>query len=174
MPVKLLRNLLLKTFLGRLYKTIKSGIDYIKDYEFISDTLYSDAFKLVLKEYLNVDIRKDWLGRLYGVINPNINENGQFDFTKTIIEIDDENTNNNEYIKHWTYKQLTLIGQVFKIENLYHFIDLEFKHVGPKFADNYLLIFDIVSRKQFVSNFKQLLLHGFIYAIIIIALIILL
>jgi hypothetical protein len=164
--LKLIKSLWLNTFTGKIYKTIQSLIDYIKDYEYISDTLYSEAFKIVLKEYLNVDIRKDWIGRLYGVINPNIDKDGKFDFTKTIIEIDDENTNNNEFIKHWTYKQLTLIGDLFKIENLYHFIDLEFKHVGPKNADNYLLVFDVVSRKMFVKNLKAMLLHGFIYAVI--------
>ncbi len=169
--MKFFKNLFYKTLIGRIYKTIKSIYDYIKDYEYISDTLYSDAFKIVLKEYLNVDIKKDWIGRLYGVINPNINEEGRFDITKTIIEFDDENTNNNEYIKHWTYKQLNIIGQVFSIENLYHFINLEFKHVGPKNADNYLLIFDIVSRKEFAKNLKATLLHAFIYIVIAIILI---
>ena len=46
--------------------------------------------------------------------------------------------------------------------------------VGPKGADNYLLIFDIVSRKQFTKNLKKTLLHGTIYAIIAVALLILL
>ena len=172
--MKFLRDLFYKTFIGRLINTCKALYGYLKDYEYIADTLYSDAFKLVLKEYLNVEIRKDWIGRLYGVINPNINKEGQFDITKTIIELDDEDTNNNEYVKHWTYKQLTIIGEVFKIENLYHFIDLEFKPVGPKGADNYLLIFDIVSRKEFTKNLKKTLLHGTIYAIIAVALLILL
>lgn len=170
--MKILSNLFFKTFIGRICLTIKSIINYIKDYDYISDTLYSDAFKIVLKEYLNVNIKKDWLGRLYGIINPNINSEGQFDITKTIIELDGENTNNNEYVKHWTYKQLTIIGQLFKIENLYHYIDLEFRHVGPKEADNYLLVFDIVSRKIMTSNIKKLFIHGFIYAIIIILILI--
>lgn len=172
--MKLIRNIFYKTFIGRIINTIKSLNNYIKDYDYISDTLYSDAFKIVLKEYLNLDVKKDWIGRLYGVINPNINEEGKFDITRTIIEFDDENTNNNEYVKHWTYKQLTIIGEVFKIENLYHFINLEFKHVGPEEADNYLLVFDIVSRQEFAKNLKRTLLHGTIYAIIAIALIILL
>jgi len=172
--MKFIANLFYKTFIGRFCKTIKSIYNYLKDYEYISDTLYSDAFKIVLKEYLNVNIKKDWIGRLYGIINPNINKEGQFDITKTIIELDDEDTNNNEYVKHWTYKQLTIIGEVFKIENLYHFINLEFKPVGPKGSDNYLLIFDIVSRKEFTKHLKNTLLHGTIYAIIIIALLILL
>lgn len=173
--MKFLKNLFYKTFIGRFFNTLISLYEYIKDYEYISDTLYSDAFKIVLKEYLNVDIKKDWIGRLYGIINPNINEKGKFDISKTIIEFDDENTNNTEYVKHWTHKQLYIIGEVFKIENLYHFIDLEFKEVDPKGFDNYLIIFDIVSRKEFIKKFKEMLIHGSIYAIIIIlALIILL
>lgn len=165
--MKFLRNLFYKTLSGKFFKTIKSLYDYIKDYEYISDTFYSEAFKLVLKEYLNVDIKKDWIGRLYGVVNPNINPEGKFDITKTIIEFDDDNTNNQEYVKHWAHKQLYIIGEVFKIENLYHFIDLEFRHVGPKEADNYLLVFDIVSRKEFTKNLKATLIHTTIYAIII-------
>ena len=164
--MKLLKNLFYKTLSGRIIKLLISIHDYIKDYDLISDTLYSDAFKIVIKEYLGVDIQKDWIGRLYVVINPNINSEGQFDITKTILEFDGTNTNNNEYLKHWIYKQLTIIGQVFKIENLYHYIDLEFRHVGPKEADNYLLIFDIVSRKVMMSNIKKLCIHGLIYAII--------
>ena len=164
--MKFFRNLFYKTFTGKIVKTIISLYDYLKDYEYISDTFYSDAFKIVLKEYLNVEIKKDWIGRLYGVVNPNINEEGKFDVTRTIIEFDDDNTNNKEYVKHWAHKQLYIIGEVFKIENLYHFIDLEFRHVGPKEADNYLLVFDIVSRKLFTHNLKQMLLHGFIYAVI--------
>ena len=164
--MKFFRNLFYKTFTGKIIKTIKSLYDYLKDYEYISDTFYSDAFKIVLKEYLNVEIKKDWIGRLYGVVNPNINEEGKFDVTRTIIEFDDDNTNNKEYVKHWAHKQLYIIGEVFKIENLYHFIDLEFRHVGPKEADNYLLVFDIVSRKLFTHNLKQMLLHVFIYTVI--------
>ena len=172
--MKLLKNFFFHTFIGRIIYTIKALRTYLKDYDYISDTLYSDAFKIVLKEYLNVDIRKDWIGRLYGVVNPNINEEGKFDVTRTVIEIDDENTNNEEYVKHWTHKQLYIIGEVFKIENLYHFIDLKFQHVGPENADNYLLIFDIVSRKEFANSLKKMLIHGTIYAIIAVALLILL
>jgi hypothetical protein len=164
--MKFLKSLFDKTLTGKFCNLIKYGYDYIKDYEYISDTLYSDAFKIVLKSYLNVNIKKDWIGRLYGIINPNLNKDGQFDFTKTIIELDGENTNNKEYVKYWAHKQLYLIGDIFKIENLYNFIDLNFKHVGPKEADNYLIIFDIVSRKQFVNELKKLSIHAIIYAII--------
>ena len=170
--MKFLYKLLSFTLTYKLITLVKDIYYYIKDYNYISDTLYSDAFSLVLKKYLNLEVEKDWIGRLYGIINPNIDINGNFNINNMILEIDGNNTNNNEQVKNWAYKQLTLIGQLFKIENLYNYIDLTFKHVGPKEADNYLLIFDIVSRKNMIhtlrNTFIQLSIYGILTLIIFI------
>jgi len=139
---------------------------YIKDYYYISDTLYSEEFKHVIKRYLLIELDKDWIGRLYGIINPNIDIDGKYNFTNTILEIDGENTNNNDYVKHWVYKQMDLINQLFNIEKLYDYIDIEFRHVGPQQADNYLIIFDVISRKYMTQTFKSFIKQLFIYAII--------
>lgn len=151
------------------YKTlafIEGVYTYIKDYYYISDTLYSDEFKHVIKRYLMINLDKDWIGRLYGVINPNIDIEGKYNFTNTILEIDGENTNNNDYVKHWVYKQMDLINQLFNIEKLYDYIDIEFKHVGPQYADNYLIIIDVLSRKYMSQTFKAMFKTMCIYAII--------
>jgi hypothetical protein len=151
------------------YKTlafIEGVYTYIKDYYYISDTLYSDEFKHVIKRYLMINLDKDWIGRLYGVINPNIDIEGKYNFTNTILEIDGENTNNNDYVKHWVYKQMDLINQLFNIEKLYDYIDIEFKHVGPQYADNYLIIIDVLSRKYMSQTFKSMFKTMCIYAII--------
>lgn len=154
------------TLLYKTYDCISSLFTYIKDYLYISDTLYSDEFKLVLKRYLHLNVKRDWIGRLYGVLNPNLDIDGKFDINNVIIEIDGDNTNNNEYIKHWTYKQLNLIGSLFKIEKLYDYINLTFEHVGPDNHDNYLLIFDISSRKYLLYSFKRFLKQFLLYCII--------
>lgn len=164
--MKFLYKLLSFTLTYKLIALVKDIYYYIKDYNYISDTLYSDAFSLVLKKYLNLEVDKDWIGRLYGIINPNIDINGNFNINNMILEIDGNNTNNNEQVKNWAYKQLTLIGQLFKIENLYNYIDLTFKHVGPKEADNYLLIFDIVSRKNMVHTLRNTFIQLSIYGIL--------
>lgn len=155
------------------YKTlafIEGVYTYIKDYYYISDTLYSDEFKHVIKRYLMINLDKDWIGRLYGVINPNIDIEGKYNFTNTILEIDGENTNNNDYVKHWVYKQMDLINQLFNIEKLYDYIDIEFKHIGPQYADNYLIIIDVLSRKYMSQTFKSMFKTMCIYAIIAIIL----
>ncbi len=146
---------------------IQSIFSYIHDYKLISDTLYSRQFNMVIMKYLRCELDKDWLGRLYGIVNPIIDINGKLDISSMILEIDDYQTNNEEYVKSWIYKQMTLISSLFKIEKLYDYISLDIKHVGPENHDNYLLVFDITSRKYMAYCFKRMIWHSFIYLIII-------
>ena len=159
--VGLFKTFFSKTLLGKFTKYVSDSIQYRKDYNLIQETFYSPAFKKVIDNYLKTDIRKDWIGRLYGVVNPNIKD-GKYDFNNVIIEIDGDNTNNNEYVRHWVYKQLQMIGSLFKIEKLYDYIDISFEHVGPENLDNYLIIFDIVSRKEKAESRKRFFKHFFI------------
>jgi hypothetical protein len=152
----LIKFLYKNSLLGKTTTYISDSIQYYKDKKLISDTFYGPAFKKVINQYLKTDLKKDWIGRLYGVVNPTIH-NGELDFNNMIVEIDGDNTNNNEYVKHWVYKQMQLISNLFKIEKLYDYIDIDFSHVGPINMDNYLVVFDIVSRKIKAESGKSLL-----------------
>lgn len=157
--------------LYKVYYFISALIEYIKSKHYIKDTFYSKEFKFVLDKYLNTNVSKDWLGRLYCVVNPNIDKNGDFNVSNMIIELDGDNTNNHEHIKQWTFKQMKLIAYLFKIEKLYNYINIDFTHVGPENMDNYLLVFDIVSRKEMAQSFKKMSIHLLIYIIIALILI---
>ena len=159
-------SLFRQTLTYKIFDMLMCTFAYIRDYCKISKILYSEDFKLVLKKYLCVDFETDWLGRLYGVMNPMIDINGKFNMNNTIMEIDGNNTNNNDQIQYWVYKQLKLIGGLFKMQNLYNYINLEITHVGPISADNYLIVFDMVSRKLFSKSIKKMLVHLSIYLII--------
>ena len=154
------------TLTWRLVMLVQSIYRYITDMSYISDTLYSKEFLTVLKQYLRISIKKDWIGRLYGVINPYIDIDGKIDFNNTIIEIDGDNTNSNEYVKNWVYKQFNLIDNLFKINKLYDYINVDIKHVGPLNADNYLIIIDVVSRKEMTYMMKRVLKQILIYLLI--------
>lgn len=143
------------TLTYKTYEMFASWWQYKKDIRIIGDTLYSNQFALVLKKYLNLDVKKDWIGRLYGIINPNIDEQGRMDVTRTIIEIDGPNTNSNEYVYSWLYKQLELIKTLFKLEKLYDYIGVDMKHVGPINLDNYLVVIYVVSNRRRIHALKQ-------------------
>ena len=166
--MKLISRIFQLTLLYKIISLFKWIYQYIKDYGYVADTLYSHEFNLVLKKYLNVEFSTDWLGRLYGVINPSIDVNGKLDFTNMIIELNDDLTNNNTYVKHWVYRQLSMVSALYKLENSGFFdsIGVECRHVGPQNADNYLVIFDIVSRKEMTSFLKSTLIHASVYALV--------
>ena len=168
--MNIFKKLFTHTLIYKLYNALYYTYKYIKDYNYISDTFYSKEFKIVLKKYLNVDFDTDWLGRLYGVINPLIDINGKIDVNNMIIVLDEEDTNNNDQVQYWAHKQLMLVSELFKIEKLYDYISLEFKHVGPDNADNYLLIFDMISRRLFSKYWKKVLGHIVFYALIVLCL----
>lgn len=162
------------TLTWRLVMLVQSIYKYITDMSYISDTLYSKEFLTVLKQYLRISVKKDWIGRLYGVINPYIDIEGKIDFNNTIIEIDGDNTNSNEYVKNWVYRQFNLIDNLFKINKLYDYINVDIKHVGPLNADNYLIIIDVVSRKEMAYMLKRVLKQTILYMIIALCAVILL
>lgn len=160
-------NLFKHTFIYKTYQFIKSIFIYRKDKKLIGDTLYSDEFKLVLKRYLNLNIKKDWLGRLYGVINPLIDIDGKFNVNNMVIELDDNNTNNDQYVKTWIHKQLKLISDLFKIHRLYEYINMDITKLDN--IDNYLIVFDIVARKEMSNSFKKFIKHFIFYGIVALA-----
>lgn len=162
------------TLTWRLVMLVQSIYRYITDMSYIYDTLYSKEFLTVLKQYLRISIKKDWIGRLYGVINPYIDIDGKIDFNNTIIEIDGDNTNSNEYVKNWVYRQFNLIDNLFKINKLYDYINVDIKHVGPLNADNYLIVIDVVSRKEMTYMMKRVLKQTILYMIIALCAVILL
>jgi len=153
------------TWTAKTYNLFKSLFIYLKERKIIGKYFYSNEFATIIKHYTNLTLSKDWIGRLYGVINPAIDIHGNINMSNTIIEIDGDNTNNNEYLKNWIYKQLHLIASVFNMKNLYTYIDMDIKHVGPLEADNYLIVFDIVSRKGLSEAFKTWFIHTVVYGL---------
>lgn len=148
-----------RSLLFYILQYITAAIKLKSDKSQYGDMFYNGIFGMLAQKYLNVELAKDWIGRLYGVINPNVDIDGNFNPGTTIIEIDGENTNNNEYVKTWIYKQLMLMSSIFSLKDMYEKITIDIRPVGPKEFDNYLIIFDFESRKNKVEWRKKTLLR---------------
>ena len=164
--MKLIKKILSNFLIFKILAFLESIYYYAKDYNLISEAFYSNEFKDLIKKYIKCDLSKDWLGRLYGIINPIIDINGKVDISSMIIELDDDKTNDIEYIKNWIYRQMSLLNSLFKINNLYEYITLDITHVGPENYDNYLIVFDMISRKYMSRCFKKMMIHLGIYLVI--------
>lgn len=164
--MKLIRKFTNWTLVSSLIRAIYWTFCYIKDWRLVEESLHGDGFRSLLKHYLKMDSRIDWLGRVYGVVNPAINEKGEFDYNGMVFELNGVNTNNQTWVENWLYKQMILVNNIFDVQKtgFFDIIDANVKHVGPENADNYLIIFDIASRKEMVRRWKRVLLQSIGYA----------
>ena len=167
--MKLIRKFTNWTFVSSLIRAIYWTFCYIKDWRLVEESLHGNGFRSLLKHYLKMDSRIDWLGRVYGVVNPAINEKGEFDYNGMVFELNGVNTNNQTWVENWLYKQMILVNNIFDVQKtgFFDIIDANVKHVGPENADNYLIVFDIASRKEMVRRWKRVLLQGIGYAAVV-------
>ena len=166
--MKLIRKFTNWTLVSSLIRAIYWTFCYIKDWRLVEESLHGDGFRSLLKHYLKMDSRIDWLGRVYGVVNPAINEKGEFDYNGMVFELNGVNTNNQTWVENWLYKQMILVNNIFDVQKtgFFDIIDANVKHVGPENADNYLIVFDIASRKEMVRRWRRVLLQSIGYAAI--------
>ena len=167
--MKLIRKFINWTLASSLIRAIYWTFCYIKDWRLVEESLHGNGFRSLLKHYLKMDSRIDWLGRVYGVVNPAINEKGEFDYNGMVFELNGVNTNNKTWVENWLYKQMILVNNIFDVQKtgFFDIIDANVKHVGPENADNYLIVFDIASRKEMVRRWKRVLLQGIGYAAVV-------
>ena len=164
--MKLIRKFTNWTLIYSLIRAIYWTFCYIKDWKLVEESLHGNGFRSLLKHYLKMDSRIDWIGRVYGVVNPAINEKGEFDYNGMVFELNGVNTNNQTWVENWLYKQMILVNNIFDVQKtgFFDIIDANVKHVGPENADNYLIVFDIASRKEMVRRWRRVLLQGIGYA----------
>ena len=166
--MKLIRKFTNWTLVSSLICAIYWTFCYIKDWRLVEESLHGNGFRSLLKHYLKMDSRIDWLGRVYGVVNPAINEKGEFDYNGMVFELNGVNTNNQTWVENWLYKQMILVNNIFDVQKtgFFDIIDANVKHVGPENADNYLIVFDIASRKEMVRRWKRVILQSIVYAVV--------
>lgn len=166
--MKLIRKFTNWTLVSSLIRAIYWTFCYIKDWRLVEESLHGNGFRSLLKHYLKMDSRIDWLGRVYGVVNPAINEKGEFDYNGMVFELNGVNTNNQTWVENWLYKQMILVNNIFDVQKtgFFDIIDANIKHVGPENADNYLIVFDIASRKEMVRRWKRVILQSIVYAVV--------
>ena len=166
--MKLIRKFINWTLVSSLIRAIYWTFCYIKDWRLVEESLHGNGFRSLLKHYLKMDSRIDWLGRVYGVVNPAINEKGEFDYNGMVFELNGVNTNNKTWVENWLYKQMILVNNIFDVQKtgFFDIIDANVKHVGPENADNYLIVFDIASRKEMVRRWKRVILQIIVYAVV--------
>ena len=100
--------------------------------------IYKDENLLYkFSQLFGVEFRKDWIGRIYTVINPNILDD-KVDVNTQIFEYGENGLTNEPYIEKYIMIKLNLVKDFIMANNLFDLLTYSIKKIDN--YDNYLLI----------------------------------
>ncbi len=152
-----------------IYRFIKYLILYIQ-YTTILNKIYRDEnFIQKLSSSFGSEFKKDWVGRLYTIFNPNL-KNDQFDPNNPIYTYNEQGLNTDEFVKNYIMTKLNVIDHYINVMNLFELVTYNIKKLDN--YDNFLFIIEPLPWNNFIKYLK-LLFIPIIILIIIVMLIIL-
>jgi hypothetical protein len=124
------------------YLFLKYLIAHIK-YCKILNNVYRDENLLVnLTSLFKVQFKKDWIGRIYAVFNPHIQE-GVFNQNNQIYEYTENGLVNDAYVEAYILNQLNVAKLFIKANNLFDLLTYRLKRLDDN--DNYLFIMEPIT-----------------------------
>ena len=125
-----------------------------------------------LSEIFKSNFKLDWIGRAYAVLNPNLDENGNYSPNTQIFEYGEDGLNNEKMIEQWVMERMVVVSEFIRTNNLFELLTYSIKKLDK--YDNYLFILEPItlkdclkSSKWFVGLLGLLIIVGIILLIIL-------
>lgn len=148
-----------------LYNFIKYLILNIRYTKLLKKVYKNENLIENLSKLFGVEFKIDWIGRIYGVINPNI-VNGVYDPNVQIFEYGEGELSNTMYIEKWIMERLTIAANFVQANNLFDLLTYKIKKIDN--YDNYLFIIQPITLQDCIHYTKR---FGLIYSVVVIFLI---
>lgn len=97
--------------------------------------------------------KKDWIGRLYTVFNPNLKD-GKFDYDNPIYSYNERGLNTDEFVKQYLLTKLSAIDRFVNARNLFELVTYDIKPMDK--YDNYLFVIKPLPADNFIKYLKLL------------------
>jgi hypothetical protein len=151
---------------------IKDIIEHIKILKIIKavikeENLLENLSNLFSKGNYKVNFKRDWIGRIYAVINPVVSDPGS-----RIFEYDTNGTNINSFVNKWVLEHMIAASNFVKNNGLFDILTYEIKQLDDDY--NFLFILTPISWNDFKKGILKTLGCIASLAILIIGLFILL
>jgi hypothetical protein len=151
---------------------IKDIIEHIKILKIIKavikeENLLENLSNLFSKGNYKVNFKRDWIGRIYAVINPVVSDPGS-----RIFEYDTNGTNINSFVNKWVLEHMIAASNFVKNNGLFDILTYEIKQLDDDY--NFLFILTPISWNDFKKGILKTLGCIASLAILIICLFILL
>lgn len=107
-----------------------------------------------LSSLFKVPFRIDWLGRVYAIFNPHI-QDGVFNPNNQIYEYDENGLTNKAYVESYIMNQLNIAKRFIQASNLFDLLTYKIKKIDD--FDNYLFIMQSITYEDFKMATKRFL-----------------
>ena len=134
-----------------IYNFIKHLILNIKYTKLLSKVYKNEDLLKKLSQLFGSNFKKDWIGRVYTVINPNIMD-GKFDNTTQIFEYNQNGLDNNVYVEKWIMNRFNVISQFIQTNNLFDLLNYKITKLDD--YDNYLLVLEPITLRDCIKYTK--------------------
>jgi hypothetical protein len=116
-----------------------------------------------LSALFKVQFRKDWIGRVYAVFNPHI-QDGIFNPNNQIFEYTEQGLVNDAYVEAYILNQLKIAKQFIRANNLFDLLTYRLKKLDDN--DNYLFIMEPITWSDCKRYTKRFII---VYSILLIS-----
>ena len=88
----------------------------------------------------------DWIGRAYAVINPNLDEKGNYSPNTQIFEYDENGLNNKNMVEGWVMSKMIAASEFIRANNLFDILTYNIERLDE--YDNYLFVLQPITLKD--------------------------
>lgn len=155
-----------------IYKFFKNLFLNVKYTRLIKKAYKDERLLEGLSEIFKSNFKLDWIGRAYAVLNPNLDENGNYSPNTQIFEYGEDGLNNEKMIEQWVMERMVVVSEFIRTNNLFELLTYSIKKLDK--YDNYLFILEPItlkdclkSSKWFVGLLGLLIIVGIILLIIL-------
>ncbi len=138
----------------------------------IKKTFQNENILQGLSQIFKANFKTDWIGRIYAVLNPNLDENGQYSPNTQIFEYGENGLNNEKMVEQWVMERMVVISEFIQANNLFELLTYSIKKLDK--YDNYLFILEPVTLSDCMKWSKRFAVLSGILIIIGITLLIVL
>lgn len=124
------------------YRFIKYLIMHRKYCKILKDVYKNENLLDNLSALFKVQFRMDWVGRIYAVFNPHIQE-GIFNPNNQIYEYTEQGLVNDAYVEAYILNQLNIAKRFIQANNLFDLLTYRLEKLDEN--DNYLFIMEPIT-----------------------------
>ena len=132
----------------RFFKYLFLNIKYTK---ILNKVYYDENIIGNLSNLFKSQFKKDWIGRLYTVINPNL-LGDDFDINTIIYEYDENGLNNKSFVERWIMTRLNIAQSFIHVNNLFDLLTYKIEKLDE--YDNYLFIVEPITLQDCLKYTK--------------------